>query len=118
VDAQIIRSKDIFLKLFCFHTVLKASHSWTGLSIPRSAGSADVPGHRRRADKRGDGRGEARRAHPRGHAGQAHGHAQQEDDHAGRLQVGDQLVIFDLMKSQQNDQTYFVKRLKKMYTDI
>ncbi len=47
-----------------------------------------MPGHRRRADERGDGRGEAGRAHPRGHAGQAHGHAQQEDDHPGRLQVG------------------------------
>ena len=70
----------------------KPSHSWPGLPIPRSAGPAYVPGHRRRADKRGDGRGEAWRAHPCGHARQAHGHAQQEDDHAGRLQVGDQLT--------------------------
>ena len=79
-------------EFFCITRCFKHSRSWTGLSIPRPAGSADVPGHRRRADKRGDGRSEAWRAHPRGHAGQAHGHAQQEDDHAGRLQVGDQLM--------------------------
>ncbi len=47
-----------------------------------------MPGHRRRADKRGDGRGEARRSHPGGHTRPSHGHAQQEDDHTRRLQVG------------------------------